>query len=71
MQQIDVPCPKCSHPRTDVVSARFEFVPDEKGAKVHQQTVYVLKCPSPDCLHGFQATIKVGKPVAPPLEQDE
>ena len=70
MQQVEVPCAKCAHPRTNVVSARFEFVPDEQGIKVHHQTVYVLRCPNAACLYGFQATIKVGKPIAPSSEQE-
>jgi hypothetical protein len=52
-----IPCQKCGNPETEVVAAQVHLGPDDEGQRVHQQTIYTLRCSRPDCQHAFETTV--------------
>jgi hypothetical protein len=57
--RVPIPCMRCGHAETEVVTARVVFGPDEMGRRVHRQTSYMLRCPNSECGHVFSTDEKL------------
>ena len=57
-----IPCGKCNHPETEVVEAQVQLGPDARGERIHQSTIYTLRCRNPQCGHRFKRKVEADEP---------
>lgn len=58
-----VSCVKCHHPETEVVEAQVQLGPDAQGTRIHQSTIYTLRCRNAQCGHVFKRKLEADEPI--------